>query len=107
MSPQFPIPPVEDALDHLIDAIRSAPKAVAAYGYDVFIPNVVREFAMTQMQPHAPGSMRFEVDAVTEKLSRSFLDAAVPLRRITPRCIRNGSPEHSNGGRLLDHSVWS
>jgi hypothetical protein len=82
MSPQLPIPPVEDALDHLIDAIRSTPKAVAAYGYDVFIPNVVREFAITRIQPHAPGSMRFEVDAMTETLSRSFLDAAWQLCRL-------------------------
>jgi hypothetical protein len=79
MSSQIAYPSVEDALDYLIDAMRIGPRAVAAYGYDVFLPNIVREFATSQLQPHAPGSMRFEVDAATEKLSRAFLDAAWQL----------------------------
>jgi len=76
----------EDALKHLISALRKsgAPRATDAsnYGYDVYLPNVIREFVIAErgqagnrINPNDP------VEIKVRELSPGFLAAAWELCR--------------------------
>lgn len=45
----------EDAVKYLIAGLRNG-KAYSNYGYDLYLPNVMREYATAELGPAAHGS---------------------------------------------------
>lgn len=79
---------VEDAADFLTDLIRDDPRAVAAYGYDVWIQKAAQVFAHQQVPAGTP---HFEIQGRVQSFSAPFMDAAWQLCRLG--VLRPGTKE--------------
>src|SRR6202035_2898113 len=102
----------EDALKFIVKALRAGPESVSpghSYGYDLYLPNVMREYAASEEHIN-PRTYPSEIEPRVVKLSPTFFSAAWELCRrgiIRPGIARLGAQSTEDGGAGAGYSITS